>query len=359
MSEDTGTQGDAPTAQQPAFEPVPLPSLPPGELTCERLDPVLREWASSPPLRALAEASGWEWPSCPDTAELLTRLTDLSGGGDDPSSGWDFRARLGGKERNFIETAPAEVNGRIIPEDLIKAAAQALGLVEATPVPAEQFTALVVLSGLVRACVNRTRHAADLLRNGLQADTAVVLGGHRQLGGQEPAQAKELGLGEVFDEAEVVVAATRQAFSLAPAEKVQSAAHLPAWDDALWAASARYRWPGVEIVIAPSSEPSARRVNTQDQLRHWGGLAEIGHTDRVLLLTTQIYVPFQQLVGLRVLGLERNCRVYCCGVDAASSFLPGKTFSGRSYLQEIRSALRAAAALMKAARDTEGAGARR
>jgi hypothetical protein len=41
-----------------------------------------------------------------------------------------------------------------------------------------------------------------------------------------------------------------------------------------------------------------------------------------LLLTTQIYVPYQQFGGLEVLGIERGCSVYCCGVDAASSYLP-------------------------------------
>jgi hypothetical protein len=348
VSNDMGNEEDVTTAQHPVFEPVPLPSLPPGELSSARLGPVLREWASSSPLRALAQASGWDWPSCPGTDELLIRLAELS-------RDWDFRALAGGKERNFIEAAPVEVNGQVIPEDLITAAAQALGLVEATPVPAEQFTSLVVLSGLARACVNRTRHAAELLRDGVKAETAVVLGGHRQLAGEEPAQARELGLGDMFDEADVVLAATRQAFGLAaPAETEESATRPPAWDNALWAASARYRWPGVEVVIVPSSEPADRRVNTQDQLRYWAGLASIGGGDRVLLLTTQIYVPFQQLVGLRVLGLERGCRVYCCGVDAASSLRPGLTFSGRNYLQEIRSTLRAAAELMMATGKADG-----
>jgi hypothetical protein len=36
--------------------------------------------------------------------------------------------------------------------------------------------------------------------------------------------------------------------------------------------------------------------------------------------------------------------------DAGSSFLPGLSFSGRSYLQEIRSALLAASRLMSAVR---------
>ena len=95
-------------------------------------------------------------------------------------------------------------------------------------------------------------------------------------------------------------------------------------------------------------------MNTEDQLRYWAAQHEIGRDDRVLLLTTQIYVPFQQLVALRVLGIERGCAVHYCGVDAESSFLPGLSFSGRSYLQEVRSALLAADTLMTAAREASG-----
>jgi len=324
-----------PTAR---FEPVPLPSLPPGELTAERLEPVLREWVSSAPIRALAAASGWDWPSCPDTGELLARLAELSGD-------WDFRR---GAERNFIGAEPAEVNGRVVPEELIRAAAQALGLVSATPVPPERFTSLVVLSGLVRACVNRTRHARALLDEGVAAASVTVLGGHRELRGDELVLAKEQGFGDAFDEADVVLAATRQAFGLGEPEQSEAAG--PSrndWNDELWAASARYRWPGAEVLIVPSGEPG-RRVNTADQLRYWADRNGIGSDDRVLLLTTQIYVPFQQFSALQVLGIERGCSVLCCGVDAESSFLPGLSFSGRSYLQEIRSALQAASRLMAA-----------
>lgn len=323
--------------QEARFEPVPLPSLAPGELTAARLDPVLRDWVSSAPIRALAEASGWDWPSGLDTGELLRRLARLS-------SDWDFRR---GAERNFISTDAAVVNGHLVPEELIISAAQALGMVSATPVPQDQFSSMVVLSGLVRACVNRTRRAAALVREGIGAPV-MVLGGHRKLGGDEPVLAKEQGFGEQFDEADVVLAATRQAFRLSEPE--YSEKHGPDrtdWDDELWSAGARYRWPGVDVLIVPSGE-AGRRVNTVDQLRYWADQSGISRHDRVLLLTTQIYVPYQQLAGLKVLGIERECLVYCCGVDAASSFLPPNSFSGKSYLQEIRSALGAASDLMAA-----------
>jgi hypothetical protein len=42
--------------------------------------------------------------------------------------------------------------------------------------------------------------------------------------------------------------------------------------------------------------------------------------------------------------------VSCCGVDIQTAFLPMKGFNGRSYLQEIRSALCAASSLLDAAR---------
>jgi hypothetical protein len=331
-----------------SFEPVPPPWLPPGELTAARLDPVLHAWASSPPLRALAEASGWDWPGAADTAGLLTSLADLS-------ADWDFRGRARRMERNFIGTEPAEVNGLIVPDDLVVAAATALGLVTAGPPPTAPVTHLVVLSGLVRACINRTRHAADLLGQGLRAGSTVILAGHRELGGDEPALARDEGLGELFDEADAVLAATRQAFSLGDPEWARESGPRPArWDEALRSAWARYHWPDVEVVVAPSGDPAARRTNTADQLRFWAQEAGIGRTDQVLLLTTQIYVPFQQLVGIRLLGLDRGCSVSCCGVDAASSYLPAATFGGKSYLQEIRSALLAAGALMAEAHKRAG-----
>ena len=298
-------------------------------------------------MRALAEACGWDWPDCADTGELLERLAGLSGD-------WDFRGRGGGVERNFIGAEPADVNDTVVPEELITAAARALGLVSATPVPQERFTSLVVLSGLVKACVNRTRHAKALLNDGVRADSVAVLGGHRELRGDELVLAKELGFGDLFDEADVLLAATRQAFGLGAAQESEAAGPSRTdWDDELWSAWARYRWPGLEVLIVPSGEPG-RRVNTADQLRYWAAQDEIGPEDRVLLLTTQIYVPFQQLGGLQVLGIERGCAVVCCGVDAESSFLPGLSFSGRSYLQEIRSALLAAARLMAAAQKAGG-----
>jgi hypothetical protein len=259
---------------QGRLEPVPLPSLAPGELTAARLVPVLREWVSSAPMRALAEAAGWAWPSCADTGELIRQLAGLS-------ADWDFRGRGGAMvERNFIDRQAALEGEREIPEDLVIPAAGALGLVSATPIPPERFTSLVVLAGLVRACVNRTRHASVLLREGVQVVSVAVLGGHRELSPDEKVLAKEQGFGELFDEAQAVLAATEQSFGLGG--KQESEVPGPRrgdWDNELRTASARYRWPTVEVLIVPSGQPD-RRVNTEDQLRYWAARNGIGRDDR-------------------------------------------------------------------------------
>lgn len=326
------------------FEPVPLPKWPRGGLDRDDLRAVLANWVSSPAVKSLASASGWTWPEAAKPRQLVDRLAELS-------VTWDFR---GQKERNFIPGTPAEVNGRIIPDELVRDAAEALGLVHADPLPDRRFSHLVVLSGLVNACVNRTHHAAGLVDAGLGPDQVAVLGAMRPLGGNEPERARELGLGDLTDESEVILAATRRSFGLA-APQVADVSPVPS--EGHNGGCATYRWPDnrIEVVIAPSSEPSVRRANTADQLRYWADLECIGPGHDVLLVTTQIYVPFQHLDAVRVLGLERGCGVYSCGVDAKSSLLPAKEFGGRDYLQEVRSALRAAAALLAAAeRGPEG-----
>jgi hypothetical protein len=325
------------------FDPVPLPAGTPGEYDPAVIDEAVRRWVTSPPLRALADASGWDWPDDASTLALADRLAELS-------ADWDFRKD---RERNFIEGAPAEVNGRVIPNELVIEAARALGLVRAKPPAERTFNHVVVLSGLVRACVNRTYYAAELVRGGLLAGSVAVLGAHRKLGGAEPEQARESGLGELNDEAEVIVAATRRAFGLGEPTAADESrpAPDPAVPEEFHTAWARYRWPSAEIVIAPSSAPAVRRADTADQLRYWADLAGVGTGDDVLVVTTQIYVPYQHIGAVQVLGLERGCGVYSCGVDAASSLLPARAFGGRDYLQEIRSALRAAPALLRVARN--------
>ncbi len=308
----------------------------------------LWDWATSAPMRRLIEASAWDWPGGDDTLAELTRLAALS---DD----WDFRQN---RERNLIEGAAAvTMSGRPVPDSLIMAAAQAFGMINAPRLERRAFSHLVVLSGLARACLNRAHYAAGLVSGGLSAGKVVALGGHRELSSAERDLAAAADLGDLSDEAEVILAATRRAFRLG--EPFSAAEQRPAGGEsaaAFHAASAWYHWPSVDVMIAPSSEPATRRANTADQLRHWAETVSLSDEDNVLVITTQIYVPYQRMEAVRILGLPYGCGVYCVGVDARTALLPNLSFSGRDYLQEIRSALRAAPLLLRASQLASGAG---
>jgi hypothetical protein len=252
--------------------------------------------------------------------------------------------------------APAEVRGRLVPEPLIQDAAAALGLVHGQP-PHDRFTHVVILSGAAVACVNRARYAAHLLAGSLETAHVVSLGAHRPLGTKplpgredglsERGQARACGLGDVDSEWAAVLAAARQAFSLPDPERSEESNPDTGTEEQRLARAARYVWPGVEVVIAPSEHPEQRqRATTTSQLRHWLALADLGPTDHVLLVTTQIYVPYQHLVGLEVLGLGSGCGVWTCGVDAEHAALPTRVFTGTDYLQEIRSTMLAARSLL-------------
>lgn len=323
------------------FAPVPLPAT--------AADPDLLahdtvRWATSAPVRHLAAASGWEWPAGSNT-EVVSALADLS-------AEWDFRRRYRESERGGLNKPVAEVRGRRLTRADVVPAARALGLVEATPLADQVFDHTVVLTGMVSACINRTRLAGRLAGAGTKTSTVDVLTGHRVMSGSEVTQAAEYGLGAVVDEADAAVAASRIAFGLGEPERVMTSdPHLfvPVLDEetaAFRGASARYEWPRVTVDVVPSGDPQHRRTNTPDQLAAWSSRTRPGAGTRVLLLTTQIYAPFQHLEAARLLGLPTGCTVVVAGVDATNAYLPLTDFGPDSYLQEIRSALLSAARLL-------------
>jgi hypothetical protein len=310
----------------------------------------LDRWARSDAMQRLAAASGWTWPEGPtDTVvdELARRSAD-----------WNFRQKVAdGGERHALTSIRAEIGGKVVGEELVRSAAAELGLAGGRPITGG-FTHVVVLGGMVRACLNRTREAARR-RDELGVERVVVLTAHRPLAGAEPADAEGLGWGPLALESEAAVAAAVAVFGLAEAPddvterwwdgddgELPEGVEPDEWRRRRSSAEHRWRTPGldVEVVVAPSREPATRRTNTADQLVFWAERAGIGDADRLLLVTTDHYVPAQHFDAIRVLGLPFGCGVETCGVE----WVPTGPYQGAAYLQEVRSALLAASRLLAA-----------
>jgi hypothetical protein len=109
----------------------------------------------------------------------------------------------------------------------------------------------------------------------------------------------------------------------------------------------RYRnGPSARILslAAPSSDP-ARRANTEDTYKYMAEILGVRAGERFLVCTSQIYYPFHLMGAMQILALPYDVEVEVVGFPieraSGSSALRGLN----NLLQEVRSAVQAAARL--------------
>lgn len=302
----------------------------------------IEEWARSAPLADLVRLSGGEVPADLPLAELLRWLEEFS-------SAWDFR---GGKERNLFEARSLDP----AVDKAIKDDAAALGLIGGGVRPQGRYDHVLILGGLARACLARPLAAVRALsEDGVEAGAVTALGGFRELRGDEVGMVEQVapeqaGTQAVDDEFDAMDAGVRLAFGLgSPADEreVRAESGFGSWRVHRYTTDAGLP---VFVVAAPSSEPEVRRTNTADSYQWFATeLAGLRPGQRLLLVTSDIYVPFQHADALRVLGLPYEVEVETMGIQ------PGdldprlkQSFSADAYLQEVRSTIMAFGRLLAA-----------
>ncbi|MFI5932074.1 hypothetical protein [Actinoplanes sp. NPDC051494] len=309
-----------------SFAAVPLPACEPDPHRAT-IAAAIEDWITSAPVRALVSRFGAALPDAgPD--ELLTWLDAFS------AEHWDFRRR-GNAERDQVE-APAFDQATTA---LITEAATALHLVAADPPARRSYEHVLILGGLGRACLQRTEFAARLIRDGTVTTPAVAaLGSFRPLTAAETTLPALTGHGH---EADAMDAGVRAGFGYGEtAEKESSPGPVThrSWQ------VRTYRAPGLptgQVLAAPSSDPGRRRANTADTYEFWARRADLGPADRILVVTSPIYVPFQHSDAIRMIALRYGCGIDTIGFDPARTTIPlaPDALAPERYLQEIRSAL--------------------
>lgn len=261
------------------------------------------------------------------------------------SSHWDFRA---GQERNLVD--PETIRGDV--EATVIESARRLGLVDPLPPVLDHYDHVLMLGGLVRACMWRPAYTATLLANGTSAAAIAAITGFRALNDAERPLLAPFKLPDVEFEHQIVDVGLRRAFGVdsldtvaeSPADSAQNARFLVARGIADGGVP-------VSFVVAPSGEPEARRANTVDGYRFWAEqVAGVAPGAKVLMVTSTIYVPFQHADALRILGLPYGCAIDTVGIDHAVIDTSGvaQEFRGVNYLQEINSAVRSFKSLLEA-----------
>jgi hypothetical protein len=338
-----GMRDDDPSVVLKQTDPIQsrdvLPLLPsfPGGVDRTAIESAIRKWIDCDLLTSLLVSFGGPVPNGRDLTQDLRQLEEFS-------NNWDFR---GGVERNLARSAKLTMDQ----QEIVSAAAHALGLRGAFQRPqGDHYAHCLILGGMVRACMVRPLWAAELMKSGITFGEITALAAFRNLGGDEPDLASLAGLSAANDEMGAMDAGVRRAFSLNH-EPIIETDSVHDHSNGNWMIRRYFVEKGipVSVIAAPSSEPSARRANTADTYEWWAKrVANLKTTDRVLLITSPIYVPFQHADAIRMLGLKYSCGIDTVGVPMdISAGLPPQPFTHQHYLQELRSTIRSFRLLME------------
>ncbi|TQS41697.1 hypothetical protein [Cryptosporangium phraense] len=322
------------------YAPVPLPVERAARPDPDAILAGIDRWTASEPLHDLVRAFGGSLPD----GSLDERLTFLEAFSLER---WD--SRKGGERWEAVrpDFAPHI-------DEVIRATSTALGLsLRAEPARGE-YTHLLVLGGGVRTCVIRAEFAARIVDGGVRVRDVAGLGSFRPTRDDEKAQAARLGGYPCRSEHAAMDLALRLAFDLPPGSGVDEAHGVPSdpGDEVPMDAWLIRRYSSgdvpVQVLAAPSSEPSVRRANTADTLTFWGRqIVGLSPDDSVLIATSDVHVPFQHADAVRTLGLRFGCGVDTVGVDTGKASIDWVAYTNdeSQILQEVRSAVRSMALL--------------
>ena len=319
------------------------------------------------------ELPGWVGPFLAgtlDDADVLRRTLAIE---RVAAEHFDFR---GGEGAAYVERSQA---GRATLDDRQRAEvlelADRLGLVTPHRPSSSRYDRTLVLGSGYRSPLHRARHAASLAREGVELGELAFLGSPRFLIDDPPEApaVADFAPGAV-DEFDLMVAAARDAFGLHPGPVVlvcgcaDDAAACPGWAsselDVAGETPPQYtherevvlldddgRRAGIALSASTGRPPY--RPETADTLAFWARRVQPAAGERVLLVTTQVFVPFQQFDALRTIYLPHGIEIETVGLGPEWGDRPQ---TAEYMLQETLSGIRSARRLLVAALEAEKGG---
>lgn len=302
-----------------------------GESREKRLEALfmdIKGWVYSEALTGLVRLFGGEIPDDLGLKEYigwLNAFVDV----------WDYRKRQsnGGERWQIDDDARTEqLKGNILES------ASDLGLIEPEePICPPDY--ILPLGGARLSNLARAEHSLKMAEMFTEQPFSIVA-----LTGKRPIDAIEIEYvstyaSNVKTEYEAMNVALEKTFALQKKEYVETN-FVTDNCNLQWAIreyAERYHDHKIYSLAAPSSDPS-RRANSLDTFNFFMGKFNIRKQQRLLLVTSCIYVPFQLLKFVPI-SIENDIVVDCVGVPAT---VRGSQFSKPSnYLQEIKGTVNA------------------
>lgn len=275
----------------------------------------------------------------------------------------DFDFRGGAHYRERSQAATADFGAAL--RDEVMELTDRLGLVSPSPTRFDGYDRTLVLGGGYTSPLFRARYAAQLGANGVELGELGFLGSPRFLI-EEPAERPVVAdyAPAATDEFDLMEAAALAEFDVVadPVEFLcgcaSSDVHCPKWryrdtsaadgTPPAFTHERRVRLAGRDgrtagLVLSASTGRPPYRPDTSDTFELWGRCADPKPGERVLFVTTQVFVPFQFFEGMRRLFLTYGVEVDAAGFGADWNDRPQ---TAEYLLQETLSAIRSGRRLL-------------
>lgn len=239
---------------------------------------------------------------------------------------WDFRK---GNERwTVTDNDFIELN-----KDEILQCAEELGLVNIVETQQEPDY-ILPLGGARRSNKDRPAMSRKLIDDyGWNDKMVVALSGMRKISDQERPYMDYAP--DAITEYDAINSGLELSFGVGEFEEETHEEHNFFLNSAVRKYKDEYNGNQIYSISAPSTEPDKRRANSEDTFRYFLKKFEVKPGDKILLVTSSIYVPYQTLKFME-LAIEDGFEVDCVGSDAVSENSLSRT---SNYLQEIKATI--------------------
>ena len=303
----------------------------------------LEVWINSSELANIVSSFGGSLPADLTLEGKISWLLEFS-------DRWDYRKKQKTQDKATGENARWKVSNENITTEQEKAVHDAvfrLGLIGVQVPECKSFDYILVLGGARFSCLYRSQYVEDLLKNGtVKTKEIILLSGMRPVLDSE-REATDTYAPQALTEYDLINSGAESSLHLKKdfyEERYHSENINLNW------AIRKYQTEDSVTVTSysgPSSEPEIRRANSSDTYKFFLEKKIVQTGSRLLLVTSQIYVPYQQIEAVRTLGIPNGLYIETVGFPTEW----GKKLQGMmetaNYLQEIRSAIQAADRVVK------------
>lgn len=264
------------------------------------------------------------------------------------SERWDFRRlQREAKARDINEGARWLLTDDGMSDEqknLVMKSAHLLGLIGVDQPSLNFYDYVLVLGGARLSCLLRPRFAKYLLEKKIINTKIVALLGAMRPVAESEREATDTYAPGAYSEYDLLNAGGEKSFSIREAffEKRYINMDMENKNWAIREYEDLFNYVKIISIAAPSSEPEKRRANSADTFSFFISKYNIPEGSSFLLVTSQIYVPYQQLEAVRKIAIPHKMIVETVGYPSDwNSNLAGMG-QPSNYLQEIRSAIQSA-----------------